>query len=161
MSDQTPSTVISVTQQGLDELREELAELIQVKLPKIIERVSNAREQGDLSENADYQSAKDEQSIVQARIDEIEEILSKAKVVKNRKQTNTVAMGSKVTVTKMGKVKKKLTFTVVGEFESNPEEGKISSSSPVGLALLGKKKGEDIVVKAPAGELHYHIEEIQ
>jgi len=139
MSDQTPSTVISVTQQGLDELREELAELIQVKLPKIIERVSNAREQGDLSENADYQSAKDEQSIVQARIDEIEEILS----------------------TKMGKVKKKLTFTVVGEFESNPEEGKISSSSPVGLALLGKKKGEDIVVKAPAGELHYHIEEIQ
>lgn len=161
MSDTVSATTIQLTQTGLDELKAELHELVKNKLPKIIERVANAREQGDLSENADYQSARDEQAIVQARVIEIEEIIAKAKVVSTKKAGGSqVAMGSIVTLTQ-GNNAKKLVFTVVGEFEADPENGKISSVSPVGKAIFGKKKGDSVVVKAPAGELTYKITEIK
>jgi transcription elongation factor GreA len=156
MSDSTATDQkIQLTQAGVDELRQEVEELTKVRLPKIIERVANAREQGDLSENADYHSARDEQAITQARINEIEEILFRAKVVTNQKSVLTVGMGSKVTL-KPAKGKS-VVYTLVGEFESDPELGKISVVSPIGKALMGKKKGDSISVKAPMGEVTYEI----
>lgn len=156
MSDTTATDQkIQLTQVGVDELRQEVDELNNVRLPKIIERVANAREQGDLSENADYHSARDEQAITQARINEIEEILFRAKVVTNQKSILTVGMGSKVTI--QPSKGKKIVYTLVGEFESDPEAGKVSVVSPMGKALMGKKKGDSVSVKAPVGDVTYEI----
>jgi transcription elongation factor GreA len=152
--------LIQLTQTGVDELTLERDELIKVRLPKIIERVANAREQGDLSENADYHSARDEQAITQARINEIEEILARATIVSNKKGVATVGMGSTV-ILKVGKSTKTITYTLVGEFEADPEGGKISVVSPLGKAIMGKKKGDSVSVKAPAGEVMYEIVEIK
>ncbi len=160
MPDKASQTTIQLTQVGLDELNQELHELVKNRLPKIIERVANAREQGDLSENADYQSAMDEQSIAEARIFDIEEIISKAKVVANKKSGSSIGMGSVVTLTLKGTTKK-LTITVVGEFESDPDSGKVSSVSPMGKAIMGKNKGDSVTVKAPAGEIVYTITDIK
>jgi transcription elongation factor GreA len=161
MSDKVSHQTIQLTQAGLDELNQELQDLVKKKLPKIIERVANAREQGDLSENADYHSARDEQDILHARVAEIEEIISKAKVVSSvKKSGSTISMGSIVTLSQTGKTKK-MTITIVGEFEADPDTGKVSSVSPMGKAVMGKKKGDSVTVKAPAGEVGYEIIEIK
>ena len=149
------SDTITITQTGLEELKQELEQLQNVQMPKIIERISNAREQGDLSENADYHSARDERDILQARINEIEEILQKAKVVTAVTSTS-VSLGAIVTLELVGK-KKTVTYQISGEYESDPAEGKISIESPVGKALLGKKKGETVEVVTPAGKTTYKI----
>jgi transcription elongation factor GreA len=150
---------IELTKEGLEELQIELSELIDVKLPAVIVRVAIAREHGDLSENAEYHSARDDQQLLQARIDELQEILNKAKVVKQTKSHSKVGVGSSVVVSKVGN-KKERTFKIVGEFEADPKSGKISSVSPVGSALMGKKKGDKTVVRAPAGEIEYEIKKI-
>lgn len=161
MSDKVSTQTIQLTQAGLDELKQELQDLVKNKLPKIIERVANAREQGDLSENADYHSARDEQAILQARVMEIEEIIAKAKVVSSGKKSgSTVSMGSVVTLSLVGK-NKKMTISIVGEFEADPDSNKVSSVSPVGKAIMGKKKGDSVTAKAPAGEIVYEIIEIK
>ncbi|MCC6711595.1 MAG: transcription elongation factor GreA [Candidatus Pacebacteria bacterium] len=152
---------IQLTLEGLEELKSELRELKDKKLPKVIARVAAAREQGDLSENADYHSAKEEQNFVETRISEIEDIISRAEVAKNGKDKSKVSIGSRVEVAVKGKAGKTFTYEIVGEFEADPEEGKISSVSPIGKALLGKKKGESATVKAPAGEVTYQIENVQ
>jgi len=152
---------IQLTQEGLGELQAELKQLKEVKLPKVIARVSSAREQGDLSENADYHSAKEEQNFTETRISEIEDILSRGTVVKGTKNTSKVGIGSHVEVSIVGKAGKTFTYEIVGEFEADPEEGKISSVSPLGKSLLGKKMGDSISVKAPMGEIVYKIEEIK
>ncbi|MFZ5437725.1 MAG: transcription elongation factor GreA [Patescibacteria group bacterium] len=152
---------IQLTLEGLEELKAELKELKEVKLPKVIARVASAREQGDLSENADYHSAKEEQNFVETRISEIEDIISRAEVVKDGKDKSKISIGSKVELSMKGKVGKTFTYEIVGEFEADPEEGKISSVSPLGKALLGKKKGESVSVTAPAGEVVYQIEKVQ
>jgi len=149
------SDTITITQTGLEELNQELAQLQNVQMPKIIERISNAREQGDLSENADYHSARDERDILQARINEIEEILQKAKVVTAVTSTS-VSLGAIVTLELVGK-KKTVTYQISGEYESDPAEGKISIESPVGKALVGKKKGDLVEVVTPAGKTNYKI----
>jgi len=152
---------VQLTIDGLEELKAELQDLKDNKLPKVIARVAAAREQGDLSENADYHSAKEEQSFVETRISEIEDIISRSEVVKDGKDKSKVSIGSKVEVSLKGKGGKTFTYEIVGEFEADPEEGKISSVSPIGKALLGKKKGESATVKAPAGEVTYQIENVQ
>lgn len=152
---------ISITQTGFEELQQELLELKDVKMPKVIERISNAREQGDLSENADYHSARDERDMLQARINAIEEILLKTTVTASVKSVaGIVALGSTVTLEIVGK-SKKLTYVMSGEYESNPSEGKISVESPVGKALLKKSKGDKVEVKTPAGQVTYKILEIK
>jgi len=151
---------IELTKEGLEELRTELTELNDTKLPAIIIRVAKAREHGDLSENAEYHSARDDQQLLQARIDELQGIVSKAKVVKHTKSNLKVGVGSTVIVSKV-KSKKERTFYIVGEFEADPKLGKISSVSPIGSALLGKKKGDKAIVKAPAGEIEYEIKKIK
>lgn len=155
------SDTISITQTGFEELQQELLELKDVKMPKVIERISNAREQGDLSENADYHSARDERDMLQARINAIEEILLKTTVTASVKTVSgIVALGSTVTLEIVGK-SKKLTYVMSGEYESNPAEGKISVESPVGKALLKKSKGDKVEVQTPAGQVTYKILEIK
>jgi transcription elongation factor GreA len=152
---------VQLTQEGLEELKAELLQLKEEKLPQIIERVSSARDQGDLSENADYHSAKDEQNFVETRISEIEDILANSMVVKGTRSQTQVGIGSRVEVYLKGKATKTFTFEIVGEFEADPEESKVSSVSPLGKALLGKKKGEEVKVIAPAGEVIYVIKKIK
>lgn len=161
MSDKAPVKTVEITLEGLEDLKAELAELRDVRLPKIIERVSSARDQGDLSENADYHSAKDEQSFVENRISEIEDVVSRAKVIKKTTSTTKVGMGSRVVVSLTDKEKKEFTFEIVSEYDSDPSEGKISLTAPLGKALLGKKKGDEVVVEAPAGKITYKIKDIK
>lgn len=152
---------VELTKDGLEELKDELKELEEVKLPQVVERVAAAREKGDLSENADYQSGKEEQEFVQTRIDEIKDVLARAKVVQQTRSTTIVGVGSLVSIVIKGKAQKKYSYQIVGEFEADPEEGKVSSVSPLGKALMGKKKGDEVKVKAPAGEVMYQIKEIK
>lgn len=152
--------VIQLTQQGLNDLKAELQELLEVKIPEVIKRVAVARGHGDLSENAEYQNAREEQQLFEARAAEIEDVISKAKVVQNTRSSTTVGMGTTVKVSIKGKKGKTFTYTIVGEFEANPMEGRISSDSPIGKAFVGSKKGDSVTVKAPAGPIEYLIEEI-
>lgn len=162
MQDAPQQKTIQVTQDGLEELKRELKELVDIKLPANVDRVSKAREYGDLAENAEYHSAKEDQTLIETRIDEIEKILAMAQVVQNTRSSSKVGMGSKVSVSIVSKKKAKpQVFVIVGEFEATPAEGKISSVSPLGKALMGKKKGDTVAVKAPAGEVEYEILEIK
>jgi len=146
---------IIITSEGLADIKAELAELQEVQMPKVVARIANAREQGDLSENADYHSALDEQAMLNARISQIEEVISKAKVVKEQSGA-TITLGSKVELELIGKGKK-FNYALVGQYESSPGEGKISIESPVGKALLAKKKGDRVTVETPAGQIEYKI----
>jgi transcription elongation factor GreA len=148
---------IYLTKEGLDELKKEYEELTKVKRPDVLERVSQARNLGDLSENAEYVVAREELSFVDGRIDEIEEILKQAELIGASKSHSLVKLGSTVKVSN-GPAKE--VFTLVGEWEADPKEKKISHESPLGKALLGKKIGENVEVEAPAGKLVYTIESI-
>jgi len=152
--------IIQLTAQGLAELKAELDELLSIKLPAIVKRVATARAHGDLSENAEYHNAREEQQLLQAKIDEIQEIMGNAEVVEMTRSHDKVGMGSTVTVDMTGKKGKSFTYNIVGEFEADPKEGKISIESPLGKALAGKKKGDDAVVEAPAGKISYKIKKI-
>ncbi len=158
--DQPVNMTIELTQEGFDELKLELEDLRTVKLPAVIERVARAREHGDLSENAEYHSARDDQQLLEARIEEIETILAKAVVVKQTSNHNKVGMGSTVTLQKTGQ-KSKMTITIVGEFEADPAENKVSGASPLGKAVMNKKKGDKVVVHAPVGDSEYTILDIK
>lgn len=147
-----------VTAEGLAALKKELDELKSVKLPEVVSRVSKAREDGDLSENSAYQFGKQEQEFLEGRIDELEEIISKATLLQKVGRSGAVNVGCKVTVTVAGR---KQTFDIVGDWEAKPAEKKISGSSPLGKALLGKKVGEKAEVEAPVGRLTYTITSIE
>lgn len=146
----------SLTQVGIDELKAELANLIAERGP-IAERIKTAREFGDLSENAEYQTARQEQEKHEARISEIENILHNVEVITQPKGDNKVQLGSTVTLKNGSTVKK---FQVVGTIEADPLEGKISDESPIGVALLGKKPGDDVEIKTPAETTTYKITDI-
>lgn len=152
---------IQLTQEGLEELQKELKELLDVKLPAVVARVAKAREQGDLSENAEYSNAREDQTLIEARISEIERILERSQVVSLTKSHTKVGIGSKLVVTLKGKKSKKMTLNIVGEFEADPQAGKVSAVSPLGKALMGKAVGDQAVVKAPVGEMVYTIAEIK
>lgn len=159
MSNKTVTNQVELTKEGLEELQKELRELKEVRLTAVIQRVAKAREYGDLSENAEYHSAKEEQEFVETRVDEIEAILAKATLVTQTKSNTTVGIGSKVTIMKAG-TKTSKTVSIVGEYEANPTENKVSSVSPLGKALMGKKKGDALTVKAPAGAIEYTVQDI-
>ena len=152
---------VQVTKEGLEELQAELIRLRDVEMPKVIQRVAAARAHGDLSENAEYSNAKEEQQLMETRISEVEDILQRAVIVKQTKNTNKIGVGSTVVVSIKKNPKKYFTFHIVGEFEADPKEGKISSVSPIGKALLGKKKGDEATAQIPAGEVIYQISEIK
>jgi len=148
---------ILMTKDGLAELKAELDELVKVKRPAVVTRLSDARDLGDLSENSEYAAAKQDLAFIDGRIVELEDILHGAKVIANHKK-DQVDVGSKVTL-HVGN--KKEMFTLVGEWEADPASKKISHSSPLGKALLGKKVGETAEVEAPAGKILYKIVHIE
>lgn len=137
-----------LTQEGREKLEEELHYLENEKRAEIGARIKTAREFGDISENSEYDDAKNEQGMVEARIAEISHILSEATVVSAPKRSNKVNIGSTVTVDMGGKER---VFTIVGAAESNVAENKISNESPVGSALIGRKKGEEVHATGPTG----------
>ena len=146
-----------LTKAGLDQLKAEYEELLKVKRPAAVARLSDARDLGDLSENSEYAAAKQDLAFIDGRISELEEIIRSAKVVTNHGKSH-VDVGCKVTLHMNGKSD---VFTVVGEWEADPINKKISHESPLGKALLGKKVGEKVEVEAPAGKLHYKILHIE
>src|ERR1700722_20940668 len=130
-----------LTQEGLVKLNDELKELINKKRPDVIERIREAAAHGDLSENADYAQAREEQSFVEGRVQEIEDIIKNAEIIAtNSGRGGAVTIGSTVKIKANGVEKK---YTIVGSNEANPKEGKISNESLVGRSLLGKKVGQN------------------
>ena len=146
---------IYLTKEGFAELKKEYDELVNKKRPDVLGRVSQARNMGYLSENAEYVASREELTFVDGRIDELEIILKQAVVIRDAKTSNhAVKLGSTVTLHSNGK---KEVFTVVGEWEADPENKKISHESPLGKVLLGKKVGEKVQVQAPAGKIIYSV----
>lgn len=144
-----------MTKEGLEALKRELDELVEVKRPKLVERLAYARQQGDLSENSDYLNAREELEFLDGRISELEQVLKSTSVIEGKNgKKDGVGLGTKVTVKVDGK---KSVFDIVGEWEADPVNKKISHESPLGKALVGKKIGEKVEVEAPAGKLTYEI----
>lgn len=153
------SDILYVTKEGLENLKKELKELIDVKRPEIAKRIKTARDNGDISENAEYDAARQEQAFIEGRISELEEIVKTAKVSEAKPNAKgEVFVGAKVTVHIDGD---KEIFYIVGAPEANPMQKKISHESPLGSALLGKKVGDTIQVEAPVGKLSYKILSIE
>ncbi|MDR2823553.1 MAG: transcription elongation factor GreA [Mycoplasmataceae bacterium] len=135
-----------LTQDGIDKLKEELRNLIDNKRPDVIKLIQEAREQGDLSENADYDAAKNLQAEIEGRIKEIQEILNYAQVIKEEKtDTRKVKVGSKVTIHDASE-KSDFTYEIVGEVEADPDHNKISNLSPLSKAILNKTVGTTVEV---------------
>ena len=152
-----PATVVSseaLTPDGESRLRAELEELTQVKRPQVIARIRTAKEHGDLKENSEYHAAREEQSFLEGRIQAIEARLRSAVIVEAPAAGSRVGLGSVVTLDDDGET---VAYTIVGADESDPPRGRISSSSPVGRALVGRDTGDDVVVTTPAGERRYRI----
>jgi len=141
---------IILTEDGREELKAELERLETVKRAEVGERIKNAREFGDITENSEYDDAKNEQAWVESRIAEINHILSNATVVEAPKRSNKVAIGNKVTVKMEGGAERQ--FTIVGVAEADAAEGKISNESPMGAALIGAHKGDEVVAEGPTGK---------
>lgn len=150
-----------LTYEGLRNLEEELQDLKVVKRKEIAQKIKEAREQGDLSENAEYDAAKDEQRDIEARIEQIEKILKNAEVVVEEEvDLNKISVGCKVTVLDV-EYDEEEEFKIVGSSEANSLQGKISNESPVGKALIGAKVGEVVNVETQAGIIQYKVLEIQ
>lgn len=145
-----------VTAEGFEKLQAELHHLKTVKRKELADRIQDAKELGDLSENAEYQEAKNEQSFVEGRIVELDMMLKDAEVITHRK-SSTVQVGSTVAVRIADK---HVTYTIVGSNEANPAEGRISNASPIGQAFLGRSVGDVVMVKTPSGEVEAHVEKI-
>lgn len=147
--------VYQITAEGRDDLQKELFELKE-RRSEISERIAAARDYGDLSENAEYDAAREEQGIVETRVLEIENILANFELIKP-KSGGVVRVGSTVDLHN-GKI---VTYTVVGPVEANPLEGKISNESPIGAALMGKKTGDTVTIITPKGEVTYTIDNVR
>jgi len=146
-----------ITQDGYNKLAAELNNLSTLKRREIAERIERAKELGDLSENAEYSEAKDAQALNEGRILELTNTLKNVTIVDAGGAKGEVAMGSSVTVSSNGKEKE---YTIVSFNEADPLNGKISNESPLGLAFLGKKKGETVMVETPRGTVEYKIKKI-
>ncbi len=150
-----------LTYQGLQKLETELQELKVIKRKEVAQKIKEAREQGDLSENAEYDAAKDEQRDIEARIEEIEKILKNAEVViEEEVDVNAISVGCKVRILDC-EFDEELEYQIVGSTESNSLRGKISNESPVGKALMGAKVGETVEAETQMGIISYKVLEIQ
>ncbi len=144
--------IYQITAEGKKELEAELDQL-KARRGEIADKIAEARDYGDLSENAEYDAAREEQGLVESRVAEIEDILLNAELIKSSRKSS-IGLGSKVQL-KNGA--KKVDYHVVGPVEANPVEGKISNESPIGLALMGKKVGDKVTVTTPKGNISYEI----
>lgn len=150
-----------LTSEGLKKLEDELDDLIVVKRKEVAQKIKEAREQGDLSENAEYDAAKDEQRDIEARIEEIEKILKNAEIVdEDEVNLDTINIGCQVKILDC-EFDEELTYKIVGSTEANSLKGKISNESPVGRALIGKKVGEMVSVETQVGTVQYKVLDIQ
>jgi len=145
-----------MTKDGISKLEKELEVLNELK-PKIVDRLKQARSQGDLSENADYDTSRGELERTEVRVKEIEHILQNAEIIVAPRSNGAVKLGSTVAL-KSDKLK--AAFKIVGSVEANPGEGKVSDESPIGVALLGKKVGEDVEIQLPSGLTVYKVQSI-
>ncbi len=150
-----PKKEILLTSEGFLELETELNELKNEKRPEIIEAIKDARAQGDLSENADYDAARTAQAEVEARIKEIEYMLNNAKIIE-KTESHVVGLGSTVTIEYVDDNEEEV-YSIVGSMEADPFENKISNESPIGKAILGKREGDIIEVESPTGSYKIKI----
>lgn len=152
--------IILITEEGKKALEDELKRLLERERKEVLEHIRESRKVGEFLEDTDYDDAKKEQAFIQGRIEELQQILKIVKVVpKSKVPTNKVGFGSIVELTNL-KTGQKVSYRIVGPFEANPLEGKISYQSPLGTALMDKRVGEVVEVKAPAGVIQYRIEKI-
>lgn len=153
---------VLVTEEGLKKLKAELKEFEEVRRKEVAARLKEAIAYGDLSENSEYEEAKNEQAFVEGRIVELEAMIANAKIIKDDKKgkKDHVQIGSTVTVQNITEKDDPETYTIVGSTEADPVEHKISNESPIGSALLGKEKGDIVKVKVPAGIFEYKVVKI-
>jgi transcription elongation factor GreA len=144
-----------LTQEGFEKLQQELEYLRTVRRQEIANRLHEAMEGGELIENAEYEDAKNEQAFVEGRIKEVEILLATARVISEEEKSESVQVGTKVTIKEEGSNEE--TYTIVGAAEANPRGGKISNESPIGKALLNHKAGDKVKVDAPAGSFEVKI----
>ena len=152
---------IPITNIGFKKLEDELKTLKSIERPSVIKSIAEAREHGDLSENAEYHAAKEKQSFIEGRIADLENKISRAEgIITKKLKSNKVIFGATVTLGEVGK-KKQLVYQIVGTEEADVESGKISISSPLARALLGKKVDESVEVYSPGGSKEYEVENIE
>ena len=152
---------VHVTPEGLQKLQEELTYLKEVRRPEVVRAIAQAREEGDLRENAGFDAAKHDQGFIEARIRELESLLRNAEVIQEdagAQAGNVVKLGSTVTVEIDGEPE---TYTIVGRVEAKPREGRISNESPVGRALLGRREGQEVTIETPGAPLKARIVKIE
>lgn len=147
-----------LTKEGLAEIKQEYDQLVSEKRPAIAQRIQVAREFGDLAENSEYDAAKEEQSLLEARISELEKVLNKTQLIETTPKTDFVIIGSTVVVEMDGDTDE---FTIVGTMEADPSKRKISNESPVGQAMLGAKVGDIVEVTTPIVRARYKILKIK
>ncbi|MBD3365992.1 transcription elongation factor GreA [candidate division WWE3 bacterium] len=154
------SDTVYITKEGLEKLKKQLTELKEERRPAVAKRIKEAREMGDISENAEYDAARQEQAFIEGKISELEEVIKDAEVVEEGANggDGVVRVGAKVTVHIEGEEE---TFHLVGAHEANPMENKISHESPLGASLMGKKVGDSFEVEAPIGKLIYKIKAVE
>jgi transcription elongation factor GreA len=145
---------VYLTAEGLEKLKVELNHLITVERPRVAQRIHDAKLDGDISENAEYEDAKQEQSFLEGRIATLEGQLKNAQVIESTNGGDKISIGSKVVITGADGEE---TLTIVGSAEAAPREGRISNESPVGAALMGHKKGDKVTVQVPAGAFTYTV----
>ncbi|MCS7179113.1 MAG: transcription elongation factor GreA [Anaerolineae bacterium] len=150
---------VVLTAEGMEELRRELDYLVNVRRPELARVLRRAIQQGDLSENADYIAAKEEQAFLEGRIQQIETMLRNAVLIQNNGSTGIVDLGSRVTLLEEGRETPEV-FQIVGPVEADPLKGRVSYESPLGRALLGHRAGEVVTVDAPAGPVTFRILEV-
>ena len=154
------SNITYFTKEGLKKLNDELQHLKTKGRAEIAKQIAEARDKGDLSENAEYDAAKDAQGLHELKISKLEESISNARIIDESDiNTDKVSILSKVKIENLN-LKKEFQYTIVSEEESNLEEGKISIKSPIGMGLLGKKKGEIVSVNVPSGKIKFKIIDI-
>jgi len=147
-----------LTKERLEEIKAELETLKNKKRVEVAERLKQAKEYGDLSENSEYAEAREEQASVETRIGELEELIKDVVTIKMSEGGDTVKVGSKVT---LKKGEKTVSYTIVGSYETSPEEGMISDESPLGKAFLGKNVGDSVKVVTPAGAVTFEVLKIE
>jgi|SRR3989344_6630396 len=149
-----------LSQEKYDKLREELSYLTSVRRREIAEKLEYAKSLGDLSENTEYQEAREDQAATEERIAKVESLIRSAEIVSREETGGAISIGSKVTVKKAGAASED-TYEIVGEEEGDIPRKKISHKSPLGLSLVGKEKGDAVTVKTPSGEVKYEIKKVE
>lgn len=153
---------VPMTVGGAERLRTELNDLKVVQRPRIVQAIAEARAHGDLKENAEYHAAREQQSFCEGRIKEIEGKLADAEIIDVMKipPSGKIIFGTTVTLLNLS-ADKSVTYQIVGEDEADVKNGKISYSSPIARALMGKSEGDEVVVKAPGGDINYEVEKVE